>query len=248
MPAADWVGLRASFLHPATHPASDTLGRGKQRLAFSGPPVPAVAEAAGPGWASVIQQICGADYRERLWSAVRPLCAEVAEGTSDPDEAAVMRARGALSTDDLHLRIEFSSMADGAWLPPHTDAPDKIVSCVLYVAGSEDDASRGWDAALGGQTEVYRPLDPSRRRNWGNRVCAVEEMEVVEAVPFVDDRLFWFVKTAQSWHGVRPVTSPASRPRLSFNFSLTIRPEAMARPALAEPTERLLAREALVFA
>lgn len=249
VPAADWAALRATFLHPASHPAADTLGRGKQRIAFSGTPARDVADAAGAEWAAAIHEIGGRDFRERLLSAVRPLCADVAANTSDPDEAAVMRARCTLTADDLHMRFEFSSMADGAWLPPHTDAPDKIVSLVLYVDGPEDGTTgEAWDPAFGGQTEVYVPLDPTRRDNWGSRTCSVDEMEVVEAVPFLDNRLFWFVKTARSWHGVRPVTSPAGQPRLSFNYSLTIGPEAMARPALAEPTERLLAREAIVFA
>jgi hypothetical protein len=228
-----------TFLDPASHADVNVLGKGKRRLMFRAPPVPAIVADAGPAWAEAITHLAGRDFMGGTWDWVRG----VYEGLDLPEPyAALVRERCRLDVDDLVLQMEFSSLETGAHLPPHTDAPDKLISCVLYLPDSP------WDAAWGGETVAYRPLDETRVDNWCSRSTAVDGMRVIGAVPFVPNRMFWFVKTHDSWHGVTPVTAPPGVGRRSFNVSLAIRPEALARPALATLQQDIEARESALHA
>lgn len=231
--------LTDTFLDPGTHPDLDVLGKGKKRLVFRAPPVPPLVADAGPAWVDAITTLTGRDFMSGTWDWVRA----VYEGLDVPEQyAALVRERCTLEVDDLVLQIEFSSIEAGAHLPPHTDAPDKLISCVLYLP------DRPWDPAWGGETVAYRPTDESRVDNWCSRGSTAEGMRLLGAVPFVPNRMFWFVKTHDSWHGVTPVTAPLGIGRRSFNVSLAIRPEALARPALASLQQQIDIRESARYA
>jgi hypothetical protein len=137
---------------------------------------------------------------------------------------------------------EFSLLEDGAYLYPHTDAPAKLVSLLLYFPPDD------WRPEFGGATELYRPKDPRHERNWMNRNLGFDDVELVYRSEFRPNRLFGFVKSANSLHGVAPVTCGPGRLRLSFNFNVVIDPAAAgSRPArwLNELRRR---REAPAFA
>lgn len=231
--------LTSTFLDPGTHRDLNVLGKGKKRLVFHAPPLPPLVDDAGPAWAEAIRTLTGGEFMSGTWNWVRG----VYEGLDLPEPyAALVREYCRLEVDDLALHIEFSSIEAGAHLPPHTDSLDRLIACVLYLPDHQ------WDPAWGGETVAYRPIDDSRVDNWCGRTCAAEDSKVLSVVPFVPNRMFWFVKTHDSWHGVTPVTAPPGIARRSFNVSLVVRPEAFAQPALAALKQQIEARESAIHA
>jgi len=91
---------------------------------------------------------------------------------------------------------------------PHSDAPRKLVSLLLYFR------DRDWQDAWGGGTEFYAPLDPERARRWGptDRI-AFEEFKSIGMTSFQGNRLAGFVRCAHSYHGVSPLACPPGRTR-----------------------------------
>lgn len=110
--------------------------------------------------------------------------------------------------------FEFSQLARDAVVAPHSDAPRKLVTLLLYFRDSE------WQDAWGGGTEYYAPLDPERARSWAatDRI-PFEEFKSIGSTGYAANRLAGFVRSANSYHGVPPVTAPAgsSRKALMIN-------------------------------
>lgn len=232
--------LTATFLEPASHPDLNVLGKGKKRLVFRAPPVPALAADAGAAWAAAIAELASRDHMAETWEWVRGVYERL--DLPDGQYADIVRERCRLDVDDLVLQMEFSSLEAGSHLPPHTDAPDKLVSCVLYLPDAD------WDPSWGGETVIYRPVDERRSDNWCSRSSSVDGMHELDTIGFTANRMFWFVKTHDSWHGVTPVTAPAGIGRRSFNVSLAISPAALAHPDLARLQGEIDARESLLHA
>lgn len=232
--------LESSFLDPGGHERLDVLGRGKMRVKFRAPPVPDFVSEAGPAWVEAVQTISSRGFLEPTWECVRGILAAEALPTGPYQD--LVAEQLSLGVDDLLVQLEFSSLEAGTYLPPHTDATDKVLSCVLYLPQDS------WRTEWGGVTEVYAalPEDPGEhaRPNWSNRTGTLKKFRLVESVALVENRLFWFIKTANSWHGVSPVSAPPGIGRRSFNFSVAVRPEALERPRMAELVRDVLAYEA----
>ena len=91
----------------------------------------------------------------------------------------------------LEARFEFSALpADGGNLPPHTDAPTKIVTMIVSILEDGE-----WDEAIGGGTDVNWPKDDTATFNQMNRVAGFDEMEVLDTYPFTPNQCVVFVKT-----------------------------------------------------
>ncbi len=137
---------------------------------------------------------------------------------------------------------EFSILEDGAYLHPHTDAPAKMVSLLLYFA--DDD----WKPEFGGTTDMYRAKNPAQDKNWMNRSLDFSQTETIFSSAFRPNRLFGFVKSENSLHGVSPLVCGPDKKRLSFNFNVLIDPvEANGRLARMR-NELIRRREAPAFA
>lgn len=116
----------------------------------------------------------------------------------------------------LEARFEFSALpADGGNLPPHTDAPTKIVTMILSVVDEGE-----WDPAYGGGTDVNWPKDETKSFNQMNRVASFDEMEVLHTYPFTPNQCVLFVKTFNSWHSVAPMRGPAGRLRRTLTINI----------------------------
>jgi hypothetical protein len=120
-------------------------------------------------------------------------------------------------------------------LPPHTDSTDKILVFLLYFP-SED-----WQAEWGGGTQVYRPRDKRYDANWSNSRLPRKDVDIVFDSGFKSNRLFFFVKSVNSWHGVAPMTCPEGVVRRSFNFAVCI-PAAQRQARGYRLKERLIGR------
>jgi hypothetical protein len=116
--------------------------------------------------------------------------------------------------EPVRTTIQFSMLPRDACVVPHSDAPRKLVSLLLYF---RDD---GWQDAWGGGTEFYAPLDAERARRWGrtDRI-PFEEFKTIGVTGFVANRLAGFVRCDDSYHGVPALQCPpgASRKALLVN-------------------------------
>ena len=107
-----------------------------------------------------------------------------------------------LSTPGLTTRFEFSALpADGGFLPPHTDAPSKIITLVFSMAGEDED----WDPAWGGELDVNVPKDERLSYNYHNKLADFADMDVAKSFAYRPNQCVVFVKTHDSWHSIRPM-------------------------------------------
>ena len=120
--------------------------------------------------------------------------------------ARVIKDRGINSfirNPPLRSRFEFSILrGNGGHLPPHTDAPSKVVTIIVAMGQPGE-----WDARHGGGTDINMPRDATKSFNQVNRVVDFDEMEVLHTYPFEPNQAIVFVKTFNSWHSVRPITA-----------------------------------------
>jgi hypothetical protein len=122
-----------------------------------------------------------------------------------------------------------------ALLPAHTDSTDKILAFMLYFPQND------WDPDWGGGTQVYRPLNKKYNSNWSNSRIPRSETDLVFDTGFRPNRLFFFAKSANSWHGVKRITCPEGVLRRSFTFAVVI-PREKRRSTPYRLKEKLISR------
>ncbi|MFL5332935.1 MAG: hypothetical protein ACJ8H8_07085 [Geminicoccaceae bacterium] len=128
----------------------------------------------------------------------------------------LVRQRRMPSYVPLEARFEFSALpADGGNLPPHTDAPTKIVTMILSILENGE-----WDQAFGGGTDVNWPRNETRSFNQMNRVASFDEMDVLHTYPFTPNQCVVFIKTFNSWHSVAPMRGPHGKLRRTLTINI----------------------------
>ncbi|UCG72948.1 MAG: hypothetical protein JSV45_00745 [Chromatiales bacterium] len=106
----------------------------------------------------------------------------------------------------LRSRFEFSMLpADGGSVIPHTDAPGKVITLVLSMAGEGE-----WDTGIGGGTDVNVPKRAELIFNRMNDKAGFDDVAVVHTFPFVPNQAVVFLRTYNSWHSVRPMKAAGS--------------------------------------
>jgi hypothetical protein len=239
LPEHVYRALAENFIDPATHANLQVLGRGKKRVVFRAPPVPDFVGAASPQWVDAIRAITSPAFFEDCWAWLR----HHAHLAPQPERyRSLMDARLRIDPRDLEMQCEFSSLQNGVFLPPHSDSTDKVISFVLYFAPPE------WRSEWGGGTEIYEPNNPKHQYNWGNRFLPATDMRVAYRSEFLPNRLFFFVKGYNAWHGVEPVSAPATMMRRSFNFSVVIPKSLMTQARCAEYEAEIERHEAAMHA
>jgi hypothetical protein len=110
--------------------------------------------------------------------------------------------------EPVKTTFQFSMLPRDGVVLPHSDAPRKLVSLLLYFREPD------WQDAWGGGTDFYAPLDPERARAWGatDRI-PFEEFKTIGSTSFVANRLAGFVRCSHSYHGVPPLSCPPGRTR-----------------------------------
>lgn len=103
----------------------------------------------------------------------------------------------------------------GSHLTPHTDAPSMFITSFIYVRGGAVDPSL--------DTILYEPLNPTQRlRDLEDREYAHEDPShhrPVGRVEFRPNRMFSFLRTSTSLHGLNPVAEHAA-PRYLISLHL----------------------------
>ena len=120
-----------------------------------------------------------------------------------------------LLEEPVRTTFQISQLPNGAEVVPHTDAPRKLVSLMLYFRDDE------WEDAFGGGTVFFEPRDAERARDWNptDRI-PFSELEEIGSCGFARNRLAGFVRSQNSYHGVRRIEGPpgASRRALLINI------------------------------
>ncbi len=120
----------------------------------------------------------------------------------------------------LSSRFEFSMMPNNnGCIKPHTDSPGKLITLVYSVASPGE-----WQPEWGGGTDVLQVNDKQLSFNHVNRQAEFAQTEVLKTFEFVPNQLVLFIKTFNSWHGVRPMQGhqPAvMRKTLTINIELS---------------------------
>jgi hypothetical protein len=169
--------------------------------------------ASAPTWAATIDAFHGSEFLNDLETFVRPALVR-ARGVAGLRRWRIGSGGLPLVERPIELSCEFSMLPSGAHLFPHTDKPEKLVSCLLYFPDPE------WETRYGGSTDLYRVRDSKHDHNWSNRPVPFSSVDVVFRSEFRPNRLLVFVKSRNSYHGVSPLICPDGMVRKSFNLNI----------------------------
>jgi hypothetical protein len=98
--------------------------------------------------------------------------------------------------EEIKTRIDLWSDRGGYQITPHTDAPHKLATFLLYCSSDPSLASEG--------TSIFTPRDPAMAC-WQGRQWPMDQFEEVYRAPYGANHLFGFRKTDKSFHGKLPV-------------------------------------------
>jgi hypothetical protein len=111
-------------------------------------------------------------------------------------EAPASQKVHSIAADCLTARIDLWADVGGYQIQPHTDAPHKLATYLLYCSEDPSLASEG--------TSLFEPLDPAKTC-WTGRQWPFDDFSEVHTATYGSNRLFGFRKTDRSFHGKRPV-------------------------------------------
>lgn len=126
------------------------------------------------------------------------------------------RNRLVIGTRPVSSKFEFSALpANGGFLLPHTDAPEKLATFVLPMVAEGD-----WETDWGGGTDIYTTKKPELSFNRTNRQRNFSDVHILETYDFLPNQALLFVRTDTSWHGVSPIRGPEGIFRRSITWNL----------------------------
>ncbi len=121
----------------------------------------------------------------------------------------------------VRLTFEFSYLEAGCYIPPHTDVSGKLISLMLYFP------DKAVDYSSGAGTEFYRGKDQTvAQSGWKAGMMDdkaskefLDKHEVFYTSDFKPNKLVGFIKSSNSWHGVKKLELPPSATRRSLNVN-----------------------------
>lgn len=174
--------------------------------------------ATSPAWSSFLESVMSQEFVDRvqhlLLSGFKKNIFSLVSNPSWFSKDLIRRARrwklagsGKIGRFDLPVRVtvEFAKVGGGMQIEPHNDSGGKIVSFLLYLP------TKDWKPDYGGGTQFYFPknkkfnfifADPAR--------YLFEDMVVVDETRYESNNAAFFLKTANSLHGVKPNGVPMS--------------------------------------
>lgn len=238
LPPGQYQSLLESF--PAAESFPETIEGNKKRLnsrTSSG----AFKEycRTHPAWAQLFEQLSAGPFLADLYATVQePLRQARSRFGSRPWRLTGKGAGGILGrllARRIKVTFEFSRLESGSIVPAHTDAPEKLVTMMLYFPDPD------WKESYGGGTVFYRPKSPALRRNWSNYRVPFEDLSAVAVNQFIPNRLCIFIKSKDSYHGLPAITCPEGMARNSLNINIfRQKPKRFRR--IAESKDRLVQR------
>jgi hypothetical protein len=121
----------------------------------------------------------------------------------------------------VRLSFEFSYLEAGCYIPPHTDVAGKLISLMIYFP------DKAVDYSSGAGTEFYRGRDQKAAQSgWKAGMMDdkaskefLDKHETFYTSDFTPNKLVGFIKSSNSWHGVRKLELPPSATRRSLNVN-----------------------------
>lgn len=121
----------------------------------------------------------------------------------------------------VRLTFEFSYLEAGCYIPPHTDVAGKLISLMIYFP------DKAIDYSSGAGTEFYRGKDKKAAQSgWKAGMMDdqaskefLDKHEIFYTSDFTPNKLVGFIKSSNSWHGVKKLELPASATRRSLNVN-----------------------------
>ena len=142
------------------------------------------------------------------WLRARhPVCDRFAEAMQRPDVAASVARACGIDVESAYLRMEYIQDIDGAWLTPHCDVPQKLMSMVIYLCTGPD--AHDWG------TDIY-----DADRKWVGRSPGDFNAGTI------------FVAGPATWHGFEPRPIIGVRRLMEINYA---RADWRDREQLADP-------------
>lgn len=105
---------------------------------------------------------------------------------------------------ELKARIDLWADCGGYQIQPHTDAPHKLATFLLYCSADPSLRNEG--------TSIFVPKQAGTTC-WIGRQWPIDDFVEVHCTPYGSNRLFGFRKTDSSFHGKRPVNSACTERR-----------------------------------
>jgi hypothetical protein len=109
---------------------------------------------------------------------------------------AALSAATGIALDDLVMEANVFHYGPGAWIGPHVDLPEKVVTHVLYF-------NDGWESHSGGCLQVLRS----------------EGRELIAEVAPIAGTSVVLVRSPSSWHAVTPVVDGSAETRRSVTVT-----------------------------
>ena len=121
---------------------------------------------------------------------------------------------------DVFLGFEFSVLAEGARIPPHTDVPTKLLSLMLYFpASGQTQLPLGTEFYTAKPGRVTQRKFDSQMPDDDETEAFLEDHECFLQPPFTGCKLVGFVKSDISWHGLGRVDpGPVGRRTVVINY------------------------------
>lgn len=239
VPEEIYKKLEASFPDPKQSDETEVFKRGKNRIAFVAPPLSDSIPKDSP-WLDFVGQITSSAYMNDCLKWIEQTYVDFVVNNNNLYTKMIM-SRFDIDKKELKMQCEFSSLGTGTYLEPHTDAENKFISCIYYLPNSK------WQKNWGGETECYKPKDPKYNSNWDNRHLPVNQMDILFNCEFRPNRLFFFVKAQNSWHGISPLMTPPGLQRRTFNFSIIAPHDVFRKAASSDYQKQISKQEAKIF-
>lgn len=172
--------------------------------------------------------ISSAEHPERVqWIRYyRPVWDEVCKRFENKEFLAALREKlnphlpkGRKIGTNPRIEFEFSRLENGAFVPAHTDAENKIASLLLYFPEIH------W--TYGGATVYYTHKEG--KENWNNYRVPLKDLEPLHTNEFIDNKLIVFLKSATSYHAVPTITCPEGISRNTLNINIMKEPSLLTR-------------------
>ena len=112
----------------------------------------------------------------------------------------------------INIQLEFSWMKSNTFLRPHTDAPNKLISLMLYFPedqnfNTENMGTIYWNYNKNNYKNIYIDRIP-------------ENEKILYQNKFEGKTLFGFIKNHKSWHSVPKLYMPENKYRKTININL----------------------------
>jgi hypothetical protein len=125
-----------------------------------------------------------------------------------------------LDANYIRYSFEFSYMENGAYIPPHTDSKNKVISMIFYFADPEID---WFNYSCGTSFFKLNKGARSEFKSWESVHLEgqmledfYEQSSVFHRSEFKPNKFLLFIKSDISWHEVKPIQLPKNISRKAF--------------------------------